>query len=123
MTSGPLYFGYSFRIMVLEQLFVEPDVFEARAVVDAVDHLGHPFHPWLVADGTTRVIEDRPGIVFGELAFDLPHQMPPLLGIGLDRLTVDQCIDLRIAVSSIVAHGAAGVIFVKTLIWIVEAIL
>jgi hypothetical protein len=35
---------------IASHLLVEPDVLEARAVVDAVDHLGHPLHPWLVAD-------------------------------------------------------------------------
>src|SRR5271167_2324804 len=73
--AAPRKFGVIF-FLPLAHLFVEPDVFEARAVVDAVDHLGHAFHPWLVADGTTRVIEDRPGIVFGQLAFDLPYQLP-----------------------------------------------
>ena len=40
-------------------LLIQPNVLEARAVVDAVDHLGHPLHPWLVADRRARVKEDR----------------------------------------------------------------
>jgi hypothetical protein len=29
---------------IASHLLVQPDVLEARAVVDAVDHLGHPLH-------------------------------------------------------------------------------
>ena len=36
------------------------NVLEARAVVDAVDHLGHPLHPRLVADRSAGVEGDRP---------------------------------------------------------------
>jgi hypothetical protein len=35
---------------IASHLLVQPDVLKARAVVDTVDHLGHPLHPWLVAD-------------------------------------------------------------------------
>src|SRR5271167_1219031 len=45
---------------IASHLLVQPDVLEARAAVDAVDHLGHPLHPWLVADRRARVEEDRP---------------------------------------------------------------
>src|SRR5580704_14440837 len=48
---------------IASHLLVQPDVLEARAVIDAVDHLGHPLHPWLVADRRARVEEDRPDVI------------------------------------------------------------
>jgi hypothetical protein len=63
MTSGLLYFGYLFRIIVLEQLFVEPEVIHTIAVVEAVDHDRRPFDPWLPAGPGAAVKDDRPGAI------------------------------------------------------------
>jgi hypothetical protein len=63
MTSGLLYFGYSFRIMVLEQLFVEPDVFPAIAVGDAGGHDRQPFDVGPPAGPAAAVKDDRPGAI------------------------------------------------------------
>ena len=41
-------------------LFVEPDVFEPPAVVDAVDHDGQAFDPGLPAGPAARVKDDWP---------------------------------------------------------------
>src|ERR1700730_494017 len=101
---------------IVRHLLVEPDVLEARAVVDAVDHLGHPLHPWLVADRRARVKEDRPDVVLDQFPFDLPYQQPPLLRVGLYRLPVDQSIDFLVAISAIVARGAAGIVLIEILI-------
>src|SRR6516165_4257226 len=90
-------------------LLIQPNVLEARAVVDAIYHLRHPLHPRLVADRGAGVKEDRPDIVPDQLSFDVPDQLPPLLRVGLYRLPVDHRIDLMITVSPIVARGAAGV--------------
>ena len=50
--------------------------------------------------------EDRPDVVLDQLSFDIPDQPSPLLQVGLLRLSVDQRIDLWIAVSAIISRGA-----------------
>src|ERR1700736_6280129 len=107
---------------IASHLLVQPDVLEARAVVDAIDHLGHPLHPWLVADRRARVEEDRPDVVLDQLSFDIPYQTP-FLRVGLYRLPVDQRIDFLVAVSAIVARGAAGIVLIEILIRVVEPVL
>ena len=60
-------------------LLVQPDVLETRTVVDAVDHLGHPLHPRLIAHRGARVEEDRPDVVLDQLPFDLPYLCLPII--------------------------------------------
>src|ERR1051325_10337964 len=63
--------------------FVEPDVFHAPAIKDAVDHEGHPFHIRLHARAAHAIENDRPSIVFRYLVLDRPkHPLSPL-DIGL----------------------------------------
>src|SRR5262249_41641830 len=64
-----------------ERLVGEPEVLEARSVVDAVDHQGQPLDPRLPARRLPRIEDDRPDIVLGQLAFDLPHQLSALLAV------------------------------------------
>src|SRR5215471_7026389 len=64
-------------------LIFEPKVFETRAVVDAVDHQGQPFHPRLPAGGLTGIEDDRANVVLGQSPFDLPHQLPALVPVRL----------------------------------------
>src|SRR5262249_45105295 len=59
-------------------LFIEPEVFEAPAVVDAVDHQAVPLQIGLPAGPGAIVPEDRSSRVFGQLAFDRPHELPAL---------------------------------------------
>ena len=65
-------------------LLIEPDVFHAPAVEDAVDHDSQPFHIGLPASRAPVVKDDRPGPVIGQLPFDLPDEMFALFGVGLD---------------------------------------
>jgi hypothetical protein len=58
-----------------EELFVEPEVFEALAVVDAVNHESQPLELRLPADRAAREENDRPGIVLNQLLLDLPDQL------------------------------------------------
>src|SRR5271168_1664631 len=46
-------------------LFVEPDVFHAPAVENAVDHDRHPLDVGLLAGAVAVVEDDRPGVVLG----------------------------------------------------------
>src|SRR6476659_10113320 len=43
--------------------FVDPDVFHAPAIKDAVDHEGHPFHIRLHAGAAHAIEDDRPSVV------------------------------------------------------------
>src|SRR6266550_9488024 len=105
------------------RLIADPEVLEARAVVDAVDHQGHALDPRLPAGGLTGIEDDRADIVLGQFSFDLPHQLPAFLPVGLDRLPIDQIVDLRVAIAAIVTFGAAYVALVELLIRVVEAVL
>src|SRR5207245_994235 len=61
---------------------VEPEVFETEAVVDAVDHHGHPFHLRVPAGRLTGVKDDRPRAVFRQSPLDFPYQLLALVLVG-----------------------------------------
>src|ERR1700730_12409775 len=69
-----------------EPLLVEPDVFHAPTVEDAVDHQGQPFNVRLPTRPVAAVEDDRSSIVLRQLPFDLPHQLLSLLLVRLARL-------------------------------------
>src|SRR5438552_7660883 len=123
MTNNLLSFGYSFRLTLFEHLFVEPDVLHAPAVEDAVDHDRQPLHMRLPAGRAAVVKDDRPGAVFRQLPLDLPYQLLALLGVGLDRLPIDQLVQLGTAVTVIVQLPTAPVDQVETVIGIDSAAL
>src|SRR6516164_5508748 len=102
-------------------LFVEPDVFQAKIVDDAVDHHCPIFDPRLPAIGEAVVKNNRPRPVIGQLSLDLPHQLLALIRLGLDRLPIEQVFELGIAIAGIVARRAAGVVLVELLVGIVDA--
>src|SRR6516165_1870373 len=101
-------------------LFVEPDVFETPAVIDAVAHDRQPLDPGLPAGCPARVGDDRPDRVLLQFPVDLPDQLLALLLVGLDRLPVEPPLHLAIAVSEIIAFGTAGVVLVEQLGRIVD---
>src|ERR1700730_15231395 len=101
-------------------LLVEPDVFHTPAVIDAVDHDGEPLHIGLPAGRAARGKAAGPGPRLRQLPFDLPYQPSALLRIGLDRLPVDQLVDLRVAVAGIIPLRTAHVVLVKLLIRVVD---
>ena len=84
------------------RLFVEPNIFHAPAVEDAVDHGRPPLDIGLPAGRAAVVKNDRPGAVLGQLALDLSHKLLALLGVGLDRLPIDQLVHLGTAIAVIV---------------------
>src|SRR6266436_8863838 len=71
-------------------LLVEPDVFHAPAVVDAVDHDREPLDIGLLAGRAARIEDDRSCRILRQLPFDLPYQLLALFQIGLHRLPVNQ---------------------------------
>src|SRR5260370_30580742 len=86
------------RIRRREGLTVQPGVFEAPAVVDAVDHDRQPLDVGLAATRGAVVKDDRPGAVFLQLAVDLPYQLLALLAIGFHRLALELFFEFRPAV-------------------------
>jgi hypothetical protein len=101
-------------------LFVEPDIFEAPAVVYAVGHYGEPLHLW--PPGTAAVIDDRPRSILGQFSFDLPDQLLAFLLIYLNRLRGNHLIELGIAVAGHVALGTARKTLIKILVWVVDSV-
>jgi|SRR5215469_4502952 len=57
------------------RLFIEPGVFHAPTVEDAVDHQGQPLHVRLTTGPAAAVEDDWAGNVLRQLAFDLSHQI------------------------------------------------
>src|SRR5437763_4383787 len=102
------------------RLPVEPEVFVAVAVVDAVDQDGQPLDPRMAASRLMRIENDGPRNILDQPPLDLPHELLPLLWVGLHRLRVDQLVDFRIAIAGVVAFRAAHVILVELLVWVVD---
>ena len=63
---------------------VEPDVFHPPGAEDVVDVDRQALHAGLQAGPAGTVIDDRPGVVRGQLVFDGPQQLLAAVGIGLD---------------------------------------
>src|SRR6516164_11204280 len=54
------------------------------------------------------------------IALDLPDQFLALCRVTLRGLLVDQCLHLGIAIASVVARGAAGIVLVKLGVRVVD---
>src|ERR1700730_11292005 len=85
------------------RLLVEPNVFEAPAVIDAVDHRRQPLHLRLPAGRGDAVKDDRPSALLLRVTVDLPHVCFAFFLIGFVRLPVDLFVELRVAVSAVIA--------------------
>src|SRR6516164_4976236 len=90
------------RVAPFPILFIEPDVFHAPAVVDAVGHQGQILDPGLAAGGAGREVEHRADPGLGEHALDLPDDLFAFFRVGLHRLPVNQLIEVVVAVPAIV---------------------
>src|SRR6516164_5201974 len=102
-------------------LLVEPDVLEAPAVEDAVDHHPQTLDSRLPAGGEPQVIDDRPRLVLLQSSVDLPHQPLALLLVALHRLLLEHFLQLGIAIPGVVPLRAAGVILIELRIGVVDA--
>src|SRR5579884_434047 len=87
-------------------LSVEPDILEAPAVVDAVDHDRQPLDLRLHAGGADVVEDDRPRAVLLQLLVDLPNQALPLLRVGDHRLLVEFLVQFLVAIAAVIARRA-----------------
>src|SRR6516165_8067411 len=103
------------------RLPVEPDVFQAKVVDDAVDHHCPVPDPRLPAIGEAVVKNDRPRPIFSQPFFDLPHQLLALPAIALHRLAVEQLFEFGTAIAGVVARRATAVALVKLLVGIIDA--
>src|SRR6202040_915757 len=101
-------------------LFIQPDVFEAPAIVDAVDHYRQALDPGLPAGAAGRVEDDRADRGFRQHPFELPDDLLALFRIGLHRLLVDKFIELGITISCIIARRAADEILIEHLIRVID---
>src|SRR5262249_15392587 len=93
--------------------FIEPEVFEARAVVDAVDLDRIPLQLRLPAGADTSIKDHRPGVVLRQFPFDFPHQLLALPLVGFERLLVDQLVEVRVTITAIITLRTAYVILVE----------
>src|SRR5271166_5746119 len=106
---------------VRRPLFVQPQIFEAPAVVLAVDHDRQPFQLGLPAGRGAEVVDDRPGSILLQLLVDLPDELPALALVGFDRLLLEPLLELGVAIAGIVALGVAAVVLVELLVRVVDA--
>jgi hypothetical protein len=100
-------------------LFVEPDVFHAPAVVDAVDHDGQAPDLGVPAIAAPAEVKQRLGVVVDEAALDLSDDALAFFLVRLPRLLLDHPVDLGVAIAVVVADPAAGVVLVKNRIGVV----
>src|SRR5215472_4764084 len=102
-----------FWVVHRKALVVEPQILEAVAVVDAVDHYRHALQPRLPAVRHAGIEDGRPGIVFSQSLFDGPHHPLTLLEIALHRLAVDHLVDFRVAIPGVISLRTANIVLVK----------
>src|SRR5215831_9169821 len=85
-TAGAVFRSAGLRLHCGTRSIVEPDLFHAPAIEDAVRRQGHAFDVRLPASGTAPIEDDRPGAVFRQFSFDLPHQVFALPDVGFRGL-------------------------------------
>src|SRR5437660_2329881 len=102
---------------------VEPQVFPARTIVDAVDHDSQPLHPGIPAACRAVVVDHRPGAVLLQFAVDLPDQTLAFVRVGFHRLPVELLFELAVAIARVIALRPTRKVLVERLVGIVEAVL
>src|SRR4051812_12452203 len=90
-------------------LLIEPPVFAAVCVVEAVDHQGHVLDIGLPAGAGAGIEDDRAGDLLGGPAFDRPDHLLALFLVALHRLPLDHLVDLRIAITVPIEARAAAI--------------
>jgi len=102
---------------------VEPEVFVAVAVVDAVDHDSEPLELRVPASRPTAIKDERPDAVLGQSPCYFSHQPFAFLLVGCHRILVDQLVDLGKAIAGIITFCTADVVLVELLVRVVDAAL
>ncbi len=103
-------------------LSIEPDVFHAPAVVDAVRRNRQPLDIGVAAIAGRRVEDHRPSAIIDHLLLDLPDQLLALLLIAFHRLLIDELIELGVAITAVVPLGATDIVLVEGLIRVIHPI-
>src|SRR5262249_36339616 len=88
-------------------LVVQPEVFKALAVVDAIDLGNEAFDLRVIAVRGSRVEENRPRVIVGQFLLDCPYQLLALRDIADGRLPVYHFVEFRVAVAGVVAQCPA----------------
>src|SRR5947208_8609019 len=81
------------------RLFLEPHIFHAVAVVDAVHHRRVALDVGMPARAGAVVVNHRARHILSQAALDLPYKLLAFLLVGLHRLLVEQFVDVRIGVA------------------------
>jgi hypothetical protein len=79
-----------------EGLLVQPDMFEAPIVIDAVFVVHVALEMRVPAGGRAIVVDDRPGHVLRQDALDLPDDRFALVPVRLLRLLIEKLVDLGV---------------------------
>src|SRR6516162_3365530 len=90
-------------------LFVEPDVFPARSAEDAVDHHDLSLDVGPHTDAAVGVEDDRPRVLLGQFALNLPQYLLAARRVAFRRLLLDQLVDIVVAIAVPVQAGAAAI--------------
>src|SRR6516162_500894 len=109
-------------ICISKELPVEPQIFVARAVINAVDHDRQALHLRIPAGGSAVVVDHWAGAVLLQLLVDLPNEALALFRIGFHRLPVEFLLELAVAIAGVIALRAARKVLVEGLVGIVEAV-
>src|SRR5215472_9689785 len=103
------------------RLFIQPDVFHAKIVDDAVDHHRPALDLRLPAIGEAVEKDDRPRPVLGQLLFDLPHQLLALALVDFHRLLLELIFELGVAIAGVVTRRTAAIVLIELLVRVVDA--
>src|SRR3954454_3059191 len=82
----------------LFRLLIEPDILQAPAIEDAVDHQRDALDVRAQAGAARVVKDDRAGIVLRQSALDRPEQLLAAFNVRGARLLLDQPVDFGVAV-------------------------
>src|SRR5260221_10046924 len=97
-------------------LLLEPDVFQAPAVVHAVNHRRQALDLRMPAGRAAGVEDDRPRPLLLQPLVDIPDHPLTLFLVGFGRLSPELLFELVIAVAGEVAVGFASIALVKLLV-------
>src|SRR3984893_7409766 len=114
----PMTYQDEIRALIL---FIEPGVFHAPIIDDAVCHHRPPLHLGLPAVREAVVKNDRPRTVLRQLSLNLPYELLAFPRVGFHRLPVEQPFELGIAIAGIIARRTTGIALVELLVWVVNA--
>src|SRR5260370_3684063 len=103
-----------------EPSLVQPDIFHAPVVVDAVDHDGQPFELGDPAAAAALAADQRLCVKLDSPPLHSPVEPIAFVLVRLHRLMLDHPVDLGVAIAIVIADPATRVIFVEHRIRVVD---